>query len=79
MSEFVQSQDEPGAANEQRPLSKEEQAQISAIRDLETEFIALCNALGVSRDLSLAITYCEDASMRAIRHVTSRGKKAASG
>lgn len=74
LSEFVKSQDEPSAAREQTPFSKEEQAQISAIRDLEAEWIALCTGLGTSRDLSLSITYIENASMRAQRHVTSRRK-----
>lgn len=71
-SEFVESQDEPSAAREQVPLSKEEQAQLSAIKDLEAEFIALCTGLGASRHISLAITYIENASMRAQRHVASK-------
>lgn len=71
-SEFVESQDEPSAAREQAPLSKEEQANLSAVKDLEAEFIALCTWLGASRDLSLAITYIENASMRAQRHVTAK-------
>lgn len=74
MSEFVKSQDEPSAAHEQRPYSKEEQAQISTFRDLERDFIAACNSLGSSRDLSLAITYCENATMRALRHIVT-GRK----
>ena len=73
-NEFGTTQDEPSAAHEQRHISKEEQAQISAFRDLERDFIAACNALGASRDLSLAITYCENATMRAVRHITSRRK-----
>lgn len=73
-SEFVESQDEPSAAREQVPPSKEEQAQLSAIKDLEAEFVALCQGIGSSRDLSLAITYVENASLRAQKHVTSRRK-----
>lgn len=75
VSEFVQSQDEPSAAREQAPLSKEEQAQISAIKDLEAEFIALCNGLGGSRHTSLAITYIENASLRAQKHVTAKRER----
>jgi hypothetical protein len=75
VSEFVKSQDEPSAAKEQTPLSKEEQAQISAIRDLEAEFIALCHGMGSSRHTSLAITYIENASLRAQRHVTSKRER----
>lgn len=74
-SEFVESQDEPSAAREQVPISKEEQAQLSSIRDFEAEFIALCRGMGSSRHLSLAITHIEDASLRAQRHVTERRQK----
>jgi hypothetical protein len=74
VNEFGTTQDEPSAANEQRPHSKEEQAQITVFRDLERDFIAACNSIGSSRDLSLAITYCENATMRALRHIVSRRK-----
>ncbi len=52
-----------------RPLSQEQQLQITEFQHLEADFIALCKKIGLSRDLSLAITYMEDAAMRAVRHV----------
>jgi len=79
LSEFVVSQDEPGGRNQDPPLSKEEQAQISAIKDLEAEFLSLCRSLGSSRELSLAITAVETAAWRAQRHVIAKRQNAAQG
>lgn len=79
VSEFVQSQDEPSAAREQAPLSKEEQAQISSIRDLEAEFINLCRGIGSSREVSVAITNIETAALWAAKAITTRRRKSAEG
>lgn len=49
--------------------SIEQQMLVSELQGLEADFINLCNRIGKSRDLSLAITYMEDAAMRAVRHV----------
>lgn len=76
-NEFGTTQEEDRVANEgSRSLSKEERIQVEQIRDLEAEFIAACRSIGASRDLSLAVTHMEDASMRAIRHITASGPKA---
>lgn len=74
-SEFVESQDEPSAAREQVPLSKEEQAQLSSIRDLEAEFINLCRGIGASRETSVAITNIETAALWAAKAVVARRRK----
>lgn len=73
-SEFVESQEEPSAANEQVPYSKEELSQIAAVNDIERDFVALCNGLGTSRELSVAITNCQTAAMWAIRHILAKRK-----
>ena len=77
VSEFVVSQDEPSGRNQGPPLSKEEQATISAIKDLEAEFLSLCRSLGTSRELSLAIIYIETAAWRAQEHVYAKRRAAA--
>lgn len=56
--------------HEDRTLSEEEKLQMKEIKDLGQEFVDACNRIGKSRDLSLAITYVENAVMRAVRHVT---------
>lgn len=75
MNEFGTTQDEPNASNEQRPLSKEEQAQLASVSDLEAEFLRLIESFGKSRELSIAITEIQTAAMWARRHVTSRRAK----
>lgn len=79
VSEFVVSQDEPGGRNQGPNLSKEEQATISSIRDIEAEFLSLCKGLGSSRDLSIAITDIETASWRAQRHVFEKRRQLTEG
>lgn len=76
-SEFVGQPVDDKVANEHvKNLSEEEKLQIGQVKDIEAEFINACRAMGVSRDLSLAITHMEDAAMRAVRHITSPGPKA---
>jgi len=60
--------------NPRRPLSREQEAQLSALQSLEADFITLCNQIGKSRELSLAITNMEQASMWALRHVLGDDK-----
>lgn len=60
--------------NSGKTLSKEQQLLLTELQSLESDFIALCNRTGKSRDLSLAITYMEDAAMRAVRHVIGSGQ-----
>lgn len=81
---FVDSTGDDRTANnstrqQYRVLSEEEKAQVAQIKEAGAEFIRLCHAIGgtdpdgerlASRDLSLAVTHAEDATMRAVRHVT---------
>lgn len=53
-----------------RVLSDEEKAQMVALKDLGAAFIAKCQEVGGSRELSLAITNAEQAVMWAVKHVT---------
>jgi len=54
-----------------RVLSDEEKAQMVALKDLGAAFIAKCNEIGKSRELSLAVTNAEQAVMWAVKHVTA--------
>ena len=56
--------------HEYRVLSEEEKAQMKGIKDLGVEFVELCNGIGRSRELSLAISKMEEAVMWAVKHVT---------
>ena len=56
--------------HEYRVLSEEEKLQMKGIKDLGLEFVNLCNEVGKSRELSLAITKIEEAVMWAVKHVT---------
>lgn len=53
-----------------RVLTDEEKAQMLALKDLGAEFIARCEDIGKSREMSLAITNAEQAVMWAVKHVT---------
>ena len=53
-----------------RVLSDDEKAQMVALKDLGAAFIAKCQEIGGSRELSLAITNAEQAVMWAVKHVT---------
>lgn len=54
-----------------RVLSDDEKAQMIALKDLGAAFIAKCNEVGKSRELSLAVTNAEQAVMWAVKHVTA--------
>lgn len=54
-----------------RVLSDDEKAQMVALKDLGAAFIAKCNEIGKSRELSLAVTNAEQAVMWAVKHVTA--------
>jgi hypothetical protein len=54
-----------------RILSEEEKAQMVALKDLGAAFIAKCDEIGQSRELSLAVTNAEQAVMWAVKHVTA--------
>lgn len=54
-----------------RVLSDEEKQQMLELKDLGAAFIEKCNEIGRSRELSLAITNAEQATMWAVKHVTA--------
>ena len=54
-----------------RVLSDEEKAQMVALKDIGAAFIAKCQEIGGSRELSLAVTNAEQAVMWAVKHVTA--------
>lgn len=53
-----------------RVLSDAEKAQMLAMKYLGAAFIAKCNEIGTSREMSLAVTNAEQAVMWAVKHVT---------
>ena len=53
-----------------RVLSDEEKAQMVAFKDIGAAFINACDAIGDSRELTLAKTNAEQAVMWAVKHVT---------
>lgn len=54
-----------------RQLSDADKADMSALKDIGAAFIEKCNAIGKSRELSIAITNAEQAVMWAVKHVTA--------
>ena len=53
-----------------RVLSDDEKAQMVDLKDIGAAFIAKCNDIGKSREMSLAVTNAEQAVMWAVKHVT---------
>lgn len=75
MTEHVDSASDDRTANnavrhQYRVLTEEEKAQMVALKDLGAAFIAKCHQIGVSREISLAVTNAEQAVMWAVKHVT---------
>jgi len=54
-----------------RVLSDAEKQQMVDLKDLGAAFIAKCDEIGGSRELSLAKTNAEQAVMWAVKHVTA--------
>lgn len=54
-----------------RVLTDAEKQQMVDLKDIGAAFIAKCNEIGKSRELSLAVTKAEEAVMWAVKHVTS--------
>lgn len=54
-----------------RVLSDAEKANMAAIKDKGMEFHALIEAMGNSREISLAKTKVEEAVMWAVKHITA--------
>jgi DNA polymerase/3'-5' exonuclease PolX len=75
MSENVDSESDNRTANNAvrhtyRVLSDDEKAQMVDLKDIGAAFIAKCNDIGKSREMSLAVTNAEQAVMWAVKHVT---------
>ena len=54
-----------------RVLSDEEKLQMQKLKDMGAAFLNECEALGSSRELSIAKTKTEEAVMWAVKHVTA--------
>jgi len=54
-----------------RVLTDTEKAQMVDLKDLGASFLAKCDEVGQSRELSLAKTNIEQAVMWAVKHVTA--------
>lgn len=75
MAERVDSASDARTANNAvrhtyRVLTDDEKAQMVALKDIGAAFIAKCQEIGASRELSLAVTNAEQAVMWAVKHVT---------
>lgn len=53
-----------------RILNEDEKRQMLELKDIGAAFIAKCDEIGKSRELSLAVTNAEQAVMWAVKHVT---------
>lgn len=76
MTDHVDSASDDRTANnavrhKYRVLSDEEKAQMVALKDAGAAFLALCDKIGQSREMSLAKTNAEQAVMWAVKHVTA--------
>lgn len=74
--QFVSSESDDRTVNNStrhayRVLSDQEKADMVELKDMGAAFIEKCNALGRSRELSIAITNAEQAVMWAVKHVTT--------
>ena len=75
MTNTVQSHSDERTANNAvrhayRILTDAEKQQMVDLKDIGAAFIAKCQEIGGSRELSLAITNAEQAVMWAVKHVT---------
>lgn len=75
MSEHVNSASDDRTANntvrhQYRVLTDDEKAQMLRLKDIGAAFIAACDEIGQSREMSLAKTNAEQAVMWAVKHVT---------
>lgn len=59
-----------GARHQYRVLSEDEKRQMLELKDLGEAFLAKCDEIGQSREMSLAKTNAEQAVMWAVKHVT---------
>ena len=75
MTDHVSSESNDRTANNAvrhtyRILTDAEKQQMVDLKDIGAAFIAKCQEIGGSRELSLAITNAEQAVMWAVKHVT---------
>jgi hypothetical protein len=56
--------------HEYRVLTDEEKRHMQSVKDLGLAFILACDAIGQSREMSLAKTNAEQAVMWAVKHIT---------
>ena len=54
-----------------RVLSDDEKAQMVELKDMGAAFLAKCDEIGSSREMSLAKTKMEEAVMWSVKHVTA--------
>lgn len=54
----------------ERVLSMEQTMQLRELKDLGADFVALCQKIGKSRELSLAITNAQQAVFWGCAHIT---------
>lgn len=76
MADKIESASDDSTANNAvrhayRVLSDAEKQQMVDLKDIGAAFIAKCNEVGKSRELSIAITKAEEAVMWAVKHVTA--------
>lgn len=76
MTEHVDSASDDRTANNAvrhsyRVLTDDEKQQMVELKDLGAAFIAKCEEIGQSREMSLAVTNAEQAVMWAVKHVTA--------
>lgn len=76
MTKHVNSESDDRTANnavrhKYRVLTDEEKAQMVELKDLGAAFLAKCDEIGASREMSLAKTNAEQAVMWAVKHVTA--------
>jgi hypothetical protein len=57
--------------HQSRTLTDAEKAQMVELKDLGAAFLAKCDEVGHSREMSLAKTNAEQAVMWAVKHVTA--------
>lgn len=76
MTEHVDSASDDRTANnavrhKYRVLTDAEKAQMVELKDIGAAFLAKCDEIGQSREMSLAKTNAEQAVMWAVKHVTA--------
>lgn len=75
MTDFQSTSDDRTANNavrhNYRTLTDDEKANMTRLKDLGAAFIAACDEIGASRELSLAKTNAEQAVMWAVKAITA--------